>query len=55
MKTLKIKAPEGFEIDQEKSTFEEIVFKKIEDVFVDSWEGLGEIEVIGNIYENKKG
>lgn len=28
---LKINIPEGYEIDREKSTFEEIVFKKIED------------------------
>ena len=30
---LKINIPEGYEIDKEKSTFEEIVFKKIEDPF----------------------
>ena len=30
-KKLKINIPEGYEIDKEKSTFEEIVFKKIED------------------------
>ena len=29
-KKLKINIPEGYEIDKEKSTFEEIVFKKIE-------------------------
>ena len=28
---LKINIPEGYEIDKEKSTFEEIVFKKVED------------------------
>ena len=32
-KKLKINIPEGYEIDREKSTFEEIVFKKIEDPF----------------------
>ena len=32
-KKLKINIPEGYEIDREKSTFEEIVFKKIEDSF----------------------
>ena len=32
-KSLKINAPEGYEIDKEKSTFEEIVFKKVEDSF----------------------
>lgn len=30
---LKINIPEGYEIDKENSTFEEIVFKKIEDPF----------------------
>lgn len=29
-KKLKINIPEGYEIDKEKSTFEEIVFKKVE-------------------------
>lgn len=32
-KKLKINIPEGYEIDKEKSTFEEIVFKKAEDPF----------------------
>ena len=30
-KKLKINIPEGYEIDKENSTFEEIIFKKIED------------------------
>ena len=30
-KKLKINIPEGYEIDKENSTFEEIVFKKVED------------------------
>ncbi len=30
-KKLKINIPKGYEIDREKSTFEEIVFKKVED------------------------
>ena len=30
-KKLKINIPEGYEIDREKSTFEEIIFKKVED------------------------
>lgn len=30
-KKLKINIPEGYEIDKEKSTFEEIIFKKVED------------------------
>ena len=32
-KKLKINIPEGYEIDKEKSTFEKIVFKKVEDPF----------------------
>ena len=32
-KKLKINIPEGYEIDKEKSTFEDIVFKKVEDSF----------------------
>ena len=32
-KKLKINIPEGYEINKEKSTFEEIVFKKVEDSF----------------------
>ena len=32
-KKFKINIPEGYEIDKEKSTFEEIVFKKVEDSF----------------------
>ena len=32
-KKLKINIPEGYEIDKKKSTFEEIVFKKVEDPF----------------------
>ena len=33
IRKLKINIPEGYEIDKEKSTFEEIVFKKVEDSF----------------------
>lgn len=32
-KKLKINIPKGYEIDRENSTFEEIVFKKVEDPF----------------------
>ena len=32
--TMKIIAPEGYEIDKEKSTLENIVFKKIDDVVI---------------------
>ena len=40
-KKLKINIPEGYEIDKEKSTFEEIVFKKVENPFSElpkTWE-----------------
>lgn len=32
MKSVKIDIPEGYEVDKEKSTFENIVFKKVDDV-----------------------
>lgn len=44
MKTLKINVPEGYEVDQEKSTFEEIVFKVVEKKLPKSWEELKTIE-----------
>ena len=37
MKTLKITPPEGYEIDKEKSTFEEIVFKSVKKELPKSW------------------
>lgn len=37
METLKITPPKGFEVDKEKSTFEEIVFKKIENKLPKTW------------------
>ena len=40
-KKLKINIPEGYEIDRENSTFEEIVFKKVEDSLTElpkTWE-----------------
>ena len=42
-KEFKIQAPEGYEIDKEKSTFENIVFKKIEKELPKSWEDLYEV------------
>ena len=39
--SFKVPVPEGYKIDQENSTFENIVFKKIEKK---GWEGLGSIE-----------
>lgn len=43
-KIIKITPPEGYEVDKEKSTFEEIVFKKLEPNFPMSWEELGVIK-----------
>jgi hypothetical protein len=44
MKTLEIKIPDGYEIDTENSTFEQIVFKEIKKELPKSWEELGVIE-----------
>lgn len=44
MKTLKITPPEGYEIDKDKSTFEEIVFKPVKKELPKSWEELKTIE-----------
>ena len=46
METLKINCPEGYEIDKEKSTFGEIVFKKKES-FPMRWE---ELNIINGYY-----
>jgi hypothetical protein len=43
MKELKINVPKGYEIDKDKSTFENIVFKEI-NVLPSSWENLGLIQ-----------
>jgi hypothetical protein len=40
MKTLKIEIPNGFEIDKENSTFEQIVFKEIKKELPKTWEDL---------------
>ena len=40
MKTLKIEIPKGYEIDKEKSTFENIVFKLTKKELPKSWEEL---------------
>ena len=42
-KEFKIQVPEGYEIDKEKSTFEKIVFKKVDDL-PKSWKEFGEVE-----------
>ena len=43
-KTIKITPPEGYEIDKEKSTFDKIVFKKIENNLPMSWEELKRVK-----------
>jgi len=42
MKDLKITAPQGYEIDKDKSTFENIVFKKLNEL-PKTWENLKQI------------
>jgi hypothetical protein len=49
MKTLKINVPDGYEIDKEQSTFENIVFKEIEKGLPKSWE---EIENLHGFFVN---
>lgn len=46
-KEFKIQVPEGYEIDKENSTFEKIVFKKIEKELPKRWEDL---EIIDGYY-----
>ncbi len=50
MKTLKIEIPQGYEIDKEKSTFENIVFKLAKKELPKSWE---ELEEINGYFINK--
>lgn len=49
-KELKIEVPAGYEIDKENSTFEKIVFKKIEKELPKSWE---ELKVVEGFYIDK--
>jgi len=49
MKTLKIEIPNGFEIDKDNSTFEQIVFKEIKKQLPESWE---ELKNISGYYSN---
>jgi hypothetical protein len=51
MKTFKIEIPEGYEINQEKSTFEKIVFKKSKKL-PKTWE---ELEYISGAYVSPAG
>ena len=48
-KEFKIQAPEGYEIDRENSTFEKIVFKKVEKELPKSWE---ELDIVKGFYVN---
>jgi hypothetical protein len=44
MKTLKIEVPNGYEIDKEQSTFENIVFKEVEKELPKSWEEIENLQ-----------
>ena len=46
-KEFKIQVPEGYEIDREKSTFENIIFKKVEKELPKKWEDL---KIISGFY-----
>ena len=48
-KELKIEVPQGYEIDKEKSTFEKLVFKKVEKELPKSWE---ELDIVKGFYVN---
>lgn len=48
MKDFKIKVPNGYEIDKEKSTFERIIFKKIKNKLPQSWEEMDEFLSMSN-------
>ena len=43
-KEFKIQVPEGYKIDKEKSTFEKIVFKKVDKGLPKTWEEVGVIK-----------
>jgi len=51
-KEIKIQVPEGYEIDKEKSTFENIVFKPISVKYPESWEDAFICEPIKGYYLN---
>jgi hypothetical protein len=44
MKTFKIEVPNGYEIDKEKSTFENIVFKEVKKELPETWQELRSIK-----------
>ena len=43
MKNLEINIPEGYILDKENSTFDKVIFKKIENSLPDKWEKLNNI------------
>ena len=47
-KTLKINVPDGYVIDEEKSTFENIVFKKLDDVVIKWNKQYGSVDIIAD-------
>ena len=47
-KALKINVPEGYEIDREKPTFENIVFKKIDDTVIKWNKQYGSVDIIAD-------
>ena len=47
-KTLKINVPDGYMIDEEKSTFENIVFKKIDDTVIKWNKQYGSVDIIAD-------
>lgn len=49
MKSVKIEVPQGYEIDKEKSTFENIVFKEVKSELPKTWK---ELEVIKGWWVN---
>lgn len=49
MKSVKIEVPQGYEIDKEKSTFENIVFKEVKNELPETWK---ELEVIKGWFVN---
>lgn len=49
-KEMKIQAPEGYEIDKKNSTFENIIFKKVEKELPKSW---GELDNVSGYYVDK--
>lgn len=49
-KELKIEVPQGYEVDTEKSTFDKIIFKKIENKLPKTWEEFCEQNLVKKEY-----